>query len=72
MSKSLSTELLSLEWLKRHFELKLEPELELEVVVADWLSLATVEAILEFENDVFAGALRSYAPCRHGPFEIHP
>ena len=76
MSKSWSTELLSLEWLTRHFELELEPEpeqhlgLELEVAVADWLLLAIVEAILDLENDVFAGALRSYASYRQGPFVL--
>ena len=49
-----------LEWLTIHLELKLElepeleqhPGLELVAVVADWLSLAIAEAILEFENDV--------------------
>ena len=65
---ALLTELLSLEWLKKHLELGLEPELkqrfglELGVAVAGWLSLAIVEAILA--NDVFVGALRSRASYR--------
>ena len=65
-----------MEVLRRHLELELEPELEqhlgleLEVVVADWLVLATVEAIPE--SDVFDEAHQSRASCRDGPFEIHP
>ena len=33
-------------------ETRLNPELELVAVAADWLLLAIDEAILEFENDV--------------------
>ena len=53
-------------------ELEPHPGLELVAVAADWLLLAIVEAILEFENDVLDGALLSCASCRHGPFEFHP